>query len=138
MTGENDGRLRDAFETVLAREVVPAYYPQGSAIGEARGLADIETVLRGNVAGFTERYEPRGLERCLEAIRDIHGRTAKGCLGGEDAERLAALLRSVRDLGFLGEVADIMIRTQTGDEILLQVRGLLEAGPGNGNGDLRP
>ena len=138
ITGEDDGRLRDAFETVLAEEVVPAYYPQGSAIGEARGLADIETVLRVNVAGFSERYEPRGLERCLEAIRDIHGRTAKGCFGGEDAERLAALLRSVRDLGFLGEVADIMIRPQTGDEILLQVRGLLEAGPGNGNGDLRP
>ena len=30
--GEEDRSLRDAFETVLEREVIPAYYPQGSAI----------------------------------------------------------------------------------------------------------
>ena len=110
MVDEDDGRLRDAFETALEREVIPAYYPQRSAIAEARGLADIETVLRGNVGPLSEGYEGRGLERCLAAVRDNHGRTAKARFGDEDAERLPALLRSVRDLGLLGEVADIMIR----------------------------
>ncbi|MDE0626700.1 MAG: hypothetical protein OXH99_09910 [Bryobacterales bacterium] len=66
MVDEDGRRLRDAFETALEQEVIPAYYPQRSAIGEARGLADIETVLRKNVTPFSERYERRGLERCLE------------------------------------------------------------------------
>ena len=140
--GEDDRSLRDAFETVLEREVIPAYYPQGSAMREARGLANIETVLRGNVVPFSERYERRGVERGLrqglEAIRNMHVRTARERFGDEDAERLAVLLRSVRNLDLLGEVALIMVRARTGDEMLLQVRGLLEAGPGNGNGDLRP
>ena len=158
--GESDRGLRDAFATVLEREVVPAYYPRGSAMREARGLANIETVLRGNVVPFSERYERRGLERGLrqglergieqgieqgiergleqgvEVLRDVHVRTARARFGNEAAERLAEALRSVRDLRLLGEVADIVIRARTGDEMLLQVRGLLEAGPGNG--DLRP
>ena len=91
---------------------------------------------------FSERYERRGVERGLrqglEAIRNMHVRTARERFGDEDAERLAVLLRSVRNLDLLGEVALIMVRARTGDEMLLQVRGLLEAGPGNGNGDLRP
>ncbi|MDE0127553.1 MAG: hypothetical protein OXN97_23540 [Bryobacterales bacterium] len=66
MVDEDDRGLRDAFETAMEQEVIPAYYPQRSAIGEARGLADIETVLRKNVTPFSERYERRGLERCLE------------------------------------------------------------------------
>ena len=131
--GEEDRSLREAFETVLEREVIPAYYPQGSAMREARGLANIETVLRGNVVPFSERYERRGLERGIGAIRDMHVRTARARFGDEDAERLAVLLRSVRDLELLGEVALIMVRARTGDEMLLQVRGLLEAGPDNGN-----
>lgn len=134
--GEEDRGLREAFETVLEREVIPAYYPRGSAMREARGLANIETMLRGNVVPFSERYERRGLEQGLEqgleAMRDVHVRTARVRFGDEDAERLAVLLRSVRDLGLLGEVADIVIRVRTGDELLMQVRALLEAGLGNG------
>ena len=89
---------------------------------------------------FSERYERRGLERGLrqglEAIRDMHVRTARARFGDQDAERLAVLLRSVRDLDLLREVALIMVRARTGDEMLFQARGLLEAGPGNGNGEV--
>jgi hypothetical protein len=97
-------------------------------------------MLRGNVVPFSERYERRGLERGrqqgleqgLEAVRSVHVRTAFVRFGDEVAERLAALLRPVRDLHLLKEVADIAIRARTGDELLLQVAGLREAGPGNG------
>ena len=134
-----DRGLREAFERVLEREVIPAYYPRGSAMREVRGLANIETMLRGNVVPFSERYERRGLERGLkqglEAMRDVHVRTARVRFGDEAAEQLAVMLASVRDMSLLTEVADIVIRARTGDELLLEVRALLEAGPGNG--DLR-
>ena len=55
--------------------------------------------------------------------------------GEEVAEQLAALLRPVRDLRLLGEVGDIVILAASGDDLLLRVTGLIEAGPGNG--DLR-
>ena len=129
---DTDRELRDAFERVIEREVIPAYYPKGSAMREARGLASIETMLRGNVVPFSERYERRGREQGLEVVRSVHVRTARIRFGDEVAERLAALLRPVRDLHLLEEVADIAIRARTGDEMLLQVVGLLEAGPGNG------
>ena len=137
---DEDRQLRDAFERVIEREVIPAYFPKGSEMREARGLASIEAMLRGNVVPFSERYERRGLERGrqqgleqgLEAVRSVHVRTAFVRFGDEVAERLAALLRPVRDLHLLKEVADIAIRARTGDELLLQVAGLLEAGPGNG------
>ena len=134
-----DRGLREAFERVLEREVIPAYFPRGSVMREARGLANIETMLRGNVVPFSERYERRGLERGLkqglEAMRDVHVRTARVRFGDEAAEQLAVMLASVRDMSLLTEVADIVIRARTGDELLLEVRALLEAGPGNG--DLR-
>ena len=110
---------------------------------EGRGLANIETMLRGNVVPFSERYERRGFERgreegleqVLEVIRDILVRTGRARFGGVVAEPLAVMLASVRDMSLLTEVADIVIRAWSGDELLLQVSALLEAGPGNG--DLR-
>ena len=140
---EEDRGLQEAFERVLEREVIPAYYPRGSAMREVRGLANIETMLRGNVVPFSERYERRGVERGLkqgieqglEVIRDVQVRTARARFGDEVAEQLAVMLASVRDLSLLNEVADIVIWARTGDELLLQVRALLEAR--TGNGDLR-
>ena len=102
-------------------------------------MANIETMLRGNVVPFSERYERRGLERGLkqglEVIRDVQVRTVRARFGDEAAEQLAVMLASVQDMSLLNEVADIVISARTGDELLLQVRVLLEAGPGNG--DLR-
>ena len=155
LRAEEDRGLQEAFERVLEREVIPAYYPRGSVMREARGLANIETMLRGNVVPFSERYERRGaargrkegleeglekglaqgLAQGLEVIRDVQVRTARAHFGDEVAEQLAVMLASVRDMSLLNEVADIGIRARTGDELLLQVRALLEAGPGNG--DLR-
>ena len=141
LRAEEDRGLREAFERVLEREVIPAYYPRGSAMREVRGLANIETMLRGNVVPFSERYERRGWERGrrqgldqgLEGIRGVHVRTTRVRFGDQVAEQLAVMLASVRDMSLLTAVADIVIRAQTGDELLLQVRALLDAGPGNGD-----
>ena len=108
---------------------------------EGRGLANIETMLRGNVVPFSERYERRGFEQgreegreeAREVIRDVHVRTARVRFGDEVAEHLAVMLGSVRDLSLLAEITDIVIRARTGDELLLQVRAFLEAAPGNGD-----
>ena len=112
---------------------------------EARGLANVETMLRGNVVPFSERYERRGLERGRkqgieqglnqgrDTLRDVYVRMARAGFGDEVAEHLAVMLASVRDMSLLTEVADIVIRARTGDELLVQVRALLEAGPGNGD-----
>ena len=112
---------------------------------EGRGLANIETMLRGNVVPFSERYERRGFEQGrkegleeglaqgLEVIRDVQVRTARAHFGDEAAEHLAVMLGSERDLSLLAEITDIVIRARTGDELLLQVRAFLEAAPGNGD-----
>ena len=88
---------------------------------------------------FSERYELRGLERGrkqgLEVNREVHVRVTGVRFGDEVAEQLAVMLPTVRDIRLLTEVADIVLRARTGDELRLQVRALLEAGPGNG--DLR-
>ena len=107
---------------------------------DARGLANLETMLRGNVVPFSERYERRGLERgrrvgreeAREVIRGVHVLTTRVRFGDEVAERLAVILGSVWDLSLLAEIADIVIRARTGDELLLQVRAFPEAAPGNG------
>ena len=63
-------------------------------------------------------------------------RTARERFRDEVTEPLAALAGvPVQDLCSLAEVADIVIWARTGDELLLQVRALLEAR--TGNGDLR-
>ena len=142
--------------------------------------ASIDTMLRGNVVPFSERYERRGFERgfrigrelgiklgiklgielgigpdfelsikqavvlCIElgiirvfeTMPDGHVRTARERFRDEVTEPLAALVRSRQDLWSLAEVADIVIRARTSDELALQLRALLEAGAGNGN--LRP
>ena len=120
---------------------------------EGRGLANIETMLRGNVVPFSERYERRGFEQgreqgreegrekgrekgreeAREVIRDVHVRTARVRFGDEVAEHLAVMLGSVWDLSLLAEITDIVIWARTGDELLLQVRAFLEAAPGNGD-----
>ena len=104
---------------------------------EGRGLANIETMLKGNVVPFSERYERRGFEQgreeAREVIRDVHVLTARVRFGDEVAEHLAVMLGSVRDLSLLAEITDIVIRARTGDELHLQVRAFLEAAPGNGD-----
>ena len=84
---------------------------------------------------FSERYELRGLERGrkqgLEVNREVHVRVTGVRFGDEVAEQLAVMLPTVRDMRLLTEVADIVIRARTGDELLLQLRTLLGAGPGN-------
>ncbi|MDE0124842.1 MAG: hypothetical protein OXN97_09735 [Bryobacterales bacterium] len=77
-----------------------------------------------------------GIIREFETMPDGHVRTARERFRDEVTEPLAALVRSRQDLCSLAEVADIVIRARTSDELALQLRALLEAGPGNGN--LRP
>ena len=58
--GARDRSLRDAFETVLLEEVIPAYFGDGSEMQCARGLRNVEDMLRGSVVPFAVQYERRG------------------------------------------------------------------------------
>ena len=126
--GAGERSLRDAFETVLVEEVIPAYFGEGSEMRGARGLRNIEDMLRGNVVPFAVQYELRGrqqgLEQGREEIRGMHVRMARTRFDGQVSERLAALLRPVQSLGLLGQVGDIVVAAETGEELLARVADL--------------
>ena len=65
----------------------------------------------------------------------MHVRMARTRFGGEVSERLAALLRPVRSLALLGQVGDIMVAAETGEELLTRVAEL--AVPESADGNLR-
>ena len=142
--GAGERRLRDAFETVLVEEVIPAYCEEGSEMRGARGLSIIENMLRGNVVPFAVQYERRGqrkglekgreegLEEGREEIRGLHVRMARARFGGRVSERLTALLRPVRSLGLLGQIGDVVVAAETGEELLARVADLALAEPADG------
>ena len=110
----------------------------------ARGLSNIEDMLRGNVVPFAVQYERRGREKGLaqgfregreegrEEIRGMHVRWARARFGGKVSERLAALLRPVRSLGLLGQVGDIVVAAETAEELLARVADLAVSEPADG------
>ena len=140
--GAGERRLRDAFETVLVEQVIPAYFEEGSEMRGARGLSIIENMLRGNVVPFAVQYERRGqqkgleegreegLEEGREEIRGLDVRMARARFGGRVSERLTALLRPVRSLGLLGQIGDVVVAAETGEELLARVADLALAEPG--------
>ena len=78
----------------------------------------------------------QGLERRLvqgrEEFLGMCVRMALARFGGDVSERVAALLLPVRSLGLLGQVGDILIETETGEEILTKLAGLAASTPANG------
>ena len=77
----------------------------------------------------------QGLEQGREEIRGMHVRMARSRFDEEVSERLAALLRPVRSLGLLGQVGDIVVAAETGEELLARVADL--AVSESADGDLR-
>ena len=162
--GAGERSLREAFETVLEEQVIPAYFEEGSEMRGARGLSIIENMLRGNVVPFAVQYERRGqrkglekgreeglekglekgreeglekgreegLEKGREEIRGMHVRMARARFGGRVSERLTALLRPVRSLGLLGQIGDVVVAAETGEELLARVADLALAEPADG------
>ena len=102
-----------------------------------RELSIIENMLRGNVVPFAVQYERRGqqkgLEKGREEIRGMHVRMARARVGGRVSERLTALLRPVRSLGLLGQIGDIVVAAETGEELLARVADLAVAEPADGD-----
>ena len=151
--GAGERSLRDAFETVLVEQVIPAYFEEGSEMRGARGLSIIENMLRGSVVPFAVQYERRGqqkglekgreegreeglekgLEKGREEIRGMHVRMARARFGGRVSERLTALLRPVRSLGLLGQIGDVVVAAETGEESLARVADLALAEPADGD-----
>ena len=143
--GAGERSLREAFETVLVEQVIPAYFEEGSEMRGARGLSIIENMLRGSVVPFAVQYERRGqrkgLEKGLERgreegreeIRGMHVRMARARFGGRVSERLTALLRPVRSLGLLGQIGDVAVAAETGEELLARVADLALAEPADGD-----
>ena len=157
---EGERSLREAFETVLVEEVIPAYFEEGSELRGVRELSNIEDMLRGSVVPFAAQYERRGQQKGLEMgreqgreegreqgreegreegreqgreeIRGMHIRMARARFGARVSERLAALLRPVRSLGLLGQVGDIVVAAQTGEELLARVADLVVAEQADG------
>ena len=146
--GEGERSLRDAFETVLVEEVIPAYFEERSELRGVRELSNIEDMLRGSVVPFAVQYERRGEQKGLaqglemgreegreegcEEFRGMHVRMARARFGARVSERLSALLRPVRSLGLLGQVGDIVLAAETGEEMLARVAELLESEPADG------
>ena len=155
--GAGERSLREAFETVLEEEVIPAYFEEGSEMRGARGLSIIENMLRGNVVPFAVQYERRGQQKGLaqglekgqqkglekglekgreegrEEIRGLHVRMARARFGGRVSERLTALLCPVRSLGLLGQIGDVVVAAETGEELLARVADLAVAEPADGD-----
>ena len=139
--GAGERSLRDAFETVLVEEVIPAYFEEGSEMRGARGLSIIENMLRGNVVPFAVQYERRGQRKGLEKgreegreeIRGMHVRMARARFGRRVSERLTALLHPVRSLGLLGQIGDVVVAAETGEELLARVADLALAEPADGD-----
>ena len=100
-------------------------------------MSIIENMLRGNVVPFAVQYERRGqqkgLEKGREEIRGMHVRMARARVGGRVSERLTALLRPVRSLGLLGQIGDIVVAAETGEELLARVADLAVAEPADGD-----
>ena len=149
LRGAGERALRDAFETVLEEEVIPAYFAERSELRDVRGLSNMESMLRGSVVPFEVQYERRGqrkglaqgleqgreegLEQGCEEIRNMHVRMARARFGERDSERLAVLLRQVKSLALLGKVGDIVVAAETGEELLARVADLAMSEPTNGD-----
>ena len=149
LRGPEDSALREAFETVIEEEVIPAYFGEGSALQGARGFSTIEDMLIGNVEPFAVQYERRGRqkgreegrekgreegrekgrEEGREEIRGIYVRMALARFGVDVSESLAVLLRPVGSLGLLGQVGDMMVTAETGEDLLASVANLAESEP---------
>ena len=126
-------------------EVIPAYFEEGSEMRGARGLSIIENMLRGNVVPFAVQYERRGQRKGLEKgreegreeireeIRGMHVRMARARFGRRVSERLTALLHPVRSLGLLGQIGDVVVAAETGEELLARVADLALAEPADGD-----
>ena len=93
-------------------------------------------MLRGSVVPFAVQHERRGRQAGLEEgrkeIRSMHIRMARARFGARVSERLAALLRSVRSLGMLGQVGDLVVAAETGEELLAKVGDLAGSEPADG------
>ena len=133
--GAEDRPLRDAFEQVIAEEVIPGYFAAGSPLREARGLVSMETMLKDAVVPFEKQAERRGLEqglaRGVEEIRGVYARAARRRFGSDASERLEALLRPVLSLRLLGKLGDIVMAARTGEELLATVAARLATEPGS-------
>lgn len=90
---------------------------------------------RGRQAGLAQGLE-RGLEEGLgegrKQIRSMHIRMARARFGVQVSERLAALLFPVRSLGPLGQVGDLVVAAETGEELLVRVDDLARSEPADG------
>ena len=90
---------------------------------------------------FAVQYERRGQQKGLERgreegreeIRGLHVRMARARFGGRVSERLTALLRPVRSLGLLGQIGDVVVAAETGEELLARVADLALAEPADGD-----
>ncbi len=139
LPGEEDRALRDAFEVVIRKEVIPAYF-EGAAVREVRGLGNIESMLRGNVEPFAAQYERRGLEKGLaqgveqgrEEIKSMQARIARTLFGDSVSERLEALLAPVTSISILSEVGDCVAGSATGGELLARATQLVAGRPDEG------
>ncbi len=86
---------------------------------------------RGRQAGLAQGLE-KGLEEGRKQIRSKHTRMARAHFGPQVSERLAALLLPVRSLGPLGQVGDLVVAAETGEELLARVDDLARSEPAYG------
>lgn len=86
---------------------------------------------RGRQGGLAQGLE-NGLEEGRKQIRSMHTRMARARFGPQVSERLAALLLPVRSLGLLGQVGDLVVAAETGEELLAGVDDLARSEPAAG------
>ena len=60
--------LLDTFETVIEKEVIPAYFAKGSELQGVRGSRNIEARLAGDLVPFSVRHERHGMEKGLAHV----------------------------------------------------------------------
>lgn len=62
----------------------------------------------------------------------MHVRVARARFGAQVSERLAALLLRVRSLGLVGQVGDLVVAAEIGEDLLARVDDLAGAEPVDG------
>ena len=120
--------LRRAFVDWV-RQAAERLAPPGAAFPPVRTLEEVKMTLVERVAEWPKQWIQEGLEQGLAHERALLRRQAASRFGADTAEALSEALEEFADPERLAEAGELLVRCDTGPELLARVARLAERIP---------
>ena len=128
LSGPGEGELRRAFVDWV-RQAAERLAPPGATLPPVGTLEELKMTLAERVAEWPKQWVREGIEQGLAHERALLRRQAALRFGADTAEGLSEALKRIADPERLAEAGELLVRCDTGPDLLARVARLAERIP---------